>query len=140
MAIHKPSDLLDVTVSIVPQVVTDTPTTGTLFRDVRGFRKTLVVCAVGAMASGSATVKPYQATAADGTGAKAIGTRSATLDAAGEVATFDVDPTELDAENGFYFVGAWIDPPNVATGLTAFVVGVEPLHAPTDNPNVAVEG
>jgi len=142
---------------VVPVVLTPPVTTNggvtTDYISLKNAHRVFVVCVMTQAATHATGIDPVQATAVDGTGAKAITnavpiwknadisttsvmtrltdaiTANATAGTDNQVITFDIDPAKLDVANSFDVLGFTVDDSSEATNFISIVAYVIPRYS-----------
>jgi len=151
---------------VVPVVLTPPVTTNggvtTDYISLKNAHRVFVVCVMTQAATHATGIDPVQATAVDGTGAKAITnnvpiwantdisatsvltrqTDAITFNLAtgttNQIVTFDIDPAKLDVENGFDVLGFTVDDSSEAANLVSIVAYVIPRYS-SPAPNFIID-
>ncbi|MBF0185461.1 MAG: hypothetical protein HQM06_13905 [Magnetococcales bacterium] len=110
--------------------------TNTGFASARGFERFVAILSVGAMtATGTLDAKLVQATDANGTDAKDVGSLAmrqiVAATGSNQQVIFNVDAGDLDLKHGFSFVSLQVTAGTAASIISAVVFGLGPTYAPT---------
>ena len=125
--------------AIEPQSVNATTVNSTVYGDMQRYHRAVAILHVGAIGD-TITVdfQIEQATASDGTGAKAITDKSITqltTENDNAIVVIELRSDELDSENGFTFAGIEVTTANGAVILSAVLYGIVPRYSPVPTTN-----